>query len=108
MGNPETLPVEERARKLLAAQYQRDHPDRAKRILAGASDKAAVDAVVTALAASQQQLAEAVEVLQGIADEGIFSQQRFAEDTDTDYFLRCFKAVKDRARDFLTKHRREG
>jgi hypothetical protein len=25
----------------------------------------------------------------------VFNQMRFAEDTDTDYFLRCFKAVKE-------------
>lgn len=36
--------------------------------------------------------------LQTIADESIFNQQRFAEDTDTDYFLRCFAAVKKQAR----------
>lgn len=29
--------------------------------------------------------------------EQVFNQQRFAEDTDTDYFLRCFRALRDRA-----------
>jgi hypothetical protein len=39
-----------------------------------------------------------LETLQAIADESVFNQQRFAEDDDADYFLRCFKAVKERAR----------
>jgi hypothetical protein len=43
--------------------------------------------------------------LEEIADESIFNQQRFAEEDDTDYFLRCFKAVKDRAREALTAYR---
>lgn len=41
---------------------------------------------------------ELLEALQAIADESVFNQMHFAEDTDTDYFLRCFRAVKDRAR----------
>jgi hypothetical protein len=39
-----------------------------------------------------------LETLQAIADESVFNQRRFAEDDDADYFLRCFKAVKERAR----------
>lgn len=41
--------------------------------------------------------------LKSIADESVFNQMRFAEDTDTDYFLRCFKAVKDAARAALAQ-----
>lgn len=39
-----------------------------------------------------------LKTLKAIEDESVFNQQRFAEDTDTDYFLRCFRAVKERAR----------
>lgn len=39
--------------------------------------------------------------LEKIANESVFNQQRFAEDTDTDYFLRCFGAVKKCAREAL-------
>lgn len=41
--------------------------------------------------------------LKAIADESIFNQQRFAEDDDTDYFLRCFKAVKERCHAAIAK-----
>lgn len=41
--------------------------------------------------------------LKSIADESIFNQMRFGEDTDADYFLRCFKAVKDVARAALAQ-----
>jgi hypothetical protein len=43
------------------------------------------------------------EALNAIADVSVFNQQRFAEDSDTDYFLRCFKAVKERALAALAK-----
>jgi hypothetical protein len=46
---------------------------------------------------------ELVEALSAISDDSVFNQQRFAEDTDADYFLRCFKAVKERARAALTR-----
>lgn len=55
-------------------------------------------------AALIEQLVEALEV---IADESVFNQQRFAEDSDTDYFLRCFKVVKERARTALSAARGE-
>lgn len=54
-------------------------------------DQRDLDAVLTVL----RQRGEALEA---IADESVFNQQRFAEDTDTDYFLRCFGAVKRKAR----------
>jgi hypothetical protein len=39
--------------------------------------------------------------LQCIADESLFNQLRFADEDDTDYFLRCFRTVKHAARTAL-------
>ena len=47
--------------------------------------------------------ADLLAVLKAIADESVFNQQRFAEDTDADYFLRCFRAVKERAHTAIAK-----
>jgi hypothetical protein len=47
--------------------------------------------------AAEVTTSELLATLEVIANESVFNRQRFAEDTDTDYFLRCFKAVKDRA-----------
>ena len=44
-----------------------------------------------------------LEALQRIADESVFNQLRYAEEDDTDYFLRCFKAVKEAARAAIAK-----
>lgn len=38
-----------------------------------------------------------------IADESVFNQPRYAEDSDADYFLRCFKAVKESCRRALSQ-----
>jgi hypothetical protein len=46
---------------------------------------------------------ELYEALKKIADESVFNQQRFAEDDDAEYFLRCFRAVKKCARAALAK-----
>ena len=46
--------------------------------------------------------------LMRIVDESVFNQQRFAEDSDTDYFLRCFGAVKTRARALLANTEAQG
>lgn len=54
------------------------------------------------LTQARQMIAGLVEALENIANESVFNQQRFAEDTDTDYFLRCFMAVKGSARTALT------
>ena len=51
--------------------------------------------------ARQPEVERLRDALTKIADESVFNQQRFAEDTDTDYFLRCFRAVKDAARKAL-------
>lgn len=48
---------------------------------------------------------ELVRALERIENESVFSQQRYAEDTDTEYFLRCFAAVKNVARAALAKAR---
>ena len=39
-----------------------------------------------------------LEVLQAIAGESVFNQMRFDGEDATDYFLRSFRAVKERAR----------
>lgn len=86
----------------------RHWPAQAKKTLAKAdailalpelSPAQAMAAKLSALEAERDALRKALE---RIADESVFNQQRFAEDTDTDYFLRCFKAVKARARQALT------
>jgi hypothetical protein len=63
------------------------------------------ESAVAKLASAQALIDELVEGLEGIANERVFNQQRFAEDTDTDYFLRCFRAVKDHARALILKVR---
>lgn len=60
-----------------------------------------VEFVAVALNALPRLLADleqAREALRKIADESVFNQQRYGDDTDTDYFLRCFDAVKQCAR----------
>lgn len=44
-----------------------------------------------------------LEALRAIEDQSVFNQPRYAEDSDTDYFLRCFGAVKNRARAAIAK-----
>jgi hypothetical protein len=50
-----------------------------------------------------ERLREAEAALRAISDESVFNQLRYAEEDDTDYFLRCFRAVKERARAALAR-----
>ena len=78
--------------------------DDAHRVQHFKSDEAAAwSAVEAALVAAEREREAMREALKAIVDESVFNQQRFAEDDDADYFLRCFKAVKERARRALTK-----
>lgn len=64
------------------------------------------DAILDLIFADRTELLANVErmrvALEAIVNESVFNQMRFEEDTDTDYFLRCFGAVKAKARAALT------
>ena len=93
--------VEGRARELLPSLRTIECDDWEPNRLRNADGPRAAELIEHLLAALSQPSSREqrlVEALQEIVDESVFNQQRFAEDTDADYFLRCFKAVKERAR----------